>query len=212
MWGIPVLTHLIGFVQFAVVTFLAGIGANMLVAVMSHLYARLLRGQAKEGQLRARLARYARLANGLAARVEDRKSRAAGAASQLFGAQRNEKAIRARIRELENSPYRFVRTLGAEQFPNKPYEFLVVNTSVSHQVKRGERHAFYDSSWAQPCPVHVWAPGPEEAKAELERVYPRASGFKAVFAQPLTGVAAPGDAPPELAAPAADEPAAMEPA
>lgn len=208
-----VLTHLIGFVQFAVVTFLAGVGVNMLVATMAHLYARLLRGQAREVQLRARLARYARLANGLAARVEDRKARAAGAASQLFGAQRNEKALRSRIRELENSPYRFVRTLGAEQFPNKPYEFLVVNTSVAHQVKRGERHAFYDSSWAQPCPVHVWAPGPEEAKAEFERVYPRASGFKAVFAQLLTGVAAPSsDAAPAEMDVATEEPAAMEPA
>jgi hypothetical protein len=205
-----VLSNLIGFFQFAVVTFLSAVGVNLLLAILSHVYAGLLRAQAKEPQMRVRLAQYARLANGLAARVEDRKGRAAGAASQLFGAQRNEKALRSRIRELENSPYRFVRTLGAEQFPNKPYEFLVVNTSVSHQVKRGERHAFYDSSWAHPCPVHVWAPGPEEAKAEFERVYPRASGFKAVFAQPLTGVAAPSET--EAAHAPAVQSTEMEPA
>jgi hypothetical protein len=205
-----VLSNLIGFLQFAVVTFLCAVGVNLLLAILSHAYAGLLRAQAKEPQMRARLAHYARLANGLAARVEDRKGRAAGAASQLFGAQRNEKALRSRVRELENSPYRFVRTLGAEQFPNKPYEFLVVNTSVSHQVKRGERHAFYDNSWAQPCPVHVWAPGAEEARAEFERVYPRASGFKAVFAQQLTGVAAPSDA--EAVQMSAVQPAEVEPA
>lgn len=185
------LTNIIALVQFAVVTFLAAVGVNLVVSIGSHIISKILRIQAGEDMLRTRLARYARIVTGLSNRVEARKNLAAGAASQLFGAERQEKLLKARVRELENCPHRFVRMIGAEQFPNKPYEFLVLNTSVSHQVKRGEKHPFFDSSWAQPCPVHVWAKGPEEARAEFERVYPKASGFKAVFAQALTGVAAP---------------------
>lgn len=185
------LNNIIALVQFAVVTFLAAIGVNLVVSIGAHIFCKILRIQAGEDVLRARLARYARIVTGLSNRVEARKNLAVGAASLLFGAEREEKLLKTRVRELENCPHRFVRMIGAEQFPNKPYEFLVFNTSVSHQVKRGEKHPFFDSSWAQPCPVHVWARGPEEAKAEFERVYPKASGFKVVFAQPLTGVGAP---------------------
>ncbi|MFV3074246.1 hypothetical protein [Niveispirillum fermenti] len=187
------LNNIIALIQFAVVTFVAAVGVNLVVAMGAYLIAKIIRAQSDETGLRDRLARYSRIVTGLSNRVEARKNTAAGAASHLFGAQRQEKQLKARIRELENAPHRFVRMIGAEQFPNKPYEFLVINTSVSHQVKRGERHPFYDSSWAQPCPVHVWARGPEEARAEFERVYPKASGFKAVYAQPLTGAAAPKD-------------------
>lgn len=188
------LNGIIELVRFAVITFLAAVAANVIVSLTAYLWAKVIRVQGHEMALRARLARYARIATGLSNRVEARKNTAAGAATHLFSAQRHEKQLKGRIRELENSPHRFVRMIGAEQFPNKPYEFLVINTSVSHQVKRGERHPFYDSSWAQPCPVHVWARGPEEAKAEFERVYPKASGFKPVYVQPLTGAAAPKEA------------------
>lgn len=187
------LNGIIELVRFAVVTFLTAVAANVIVSLVAYVWAKVIRVQGHEMELRARLARYARIATGLSNRVEARKNTAAGAATHLFTAQRHEKQLKSRIRELEKSPHRFVRMIGAEQFPNKPYEFLVINSSVSHQVKRGERHPFYDSSWAQPCPVHVWARGPEEAKAEFERVYPKASGFKAVYAQPLTGAAAPKD-------------------
>lgn len=188
------LNGIIELVRFAVITFLTAVAANVVVSLAAYLWSKVVRVQGHEMALRERLARYARIATGLSNRVEARKNTAAGAATHLFSAQRHEKQLKGRIRELENSPHRFVRMIGAEQFPNKPYEFLVINTSVSHQVKRGEKHPFYDSSWAQPCPVHVWARGPEEAKAEFERVYPKASGFKAVYAQPLTGAAAPKDA------------------
>lgn len=196
------LANVVAFIQFAIVVFLAAVGANLLVSIISYVYCKIIRAQGQEPMLRARLARYARIITGLSNRVEARKNTAAGAATHLFGAQRQEKLLKTRIRELENSPHRFVRTIGAEQFPNKPYEFLVINSSVSHQVKRGEKHPFYDSSWAHPCPVHIWAKGHEEAKVEFERVYPKASGFKAVFSQPLTGVAAPkgdGDSDDEAA-------------
>ncbi|MBP7339707.1 hypothetical protein [Niveispirillum sp.] len=198
------LNGIIELVRFAVITFLAAVAANVLVSLAAYVWGKVIRVQGHEMDLRARLARYARIATGLSNRVEARKNTAAGAATHLFSAQRHEKQLKSRIRELENSPHRFVRMIGAEQFPNKPFEFLVINSSVSHQVKRGERHPFYDSSWAQPCPVHVWARGPEEAKAEFERVYPKASGFKAVYAQPLTGAAAPTDSSEEEGAAAAD--------
>lgn len=187
------LNGIIELIRFAVITFLAAVAANVIVSLVAFAYGKIIRVQGQEMAMRDRLARYARIATGLSNRVESRKNTAAGAATHLFGAQRQEKLLKSRIRELENSPHRFVRMIGAEQFPNKPYEFLVINTSVSHQVKRGEKHPFYDSSWAQPCPVHVWARGPEEAKAEFERVYPKASGFKPVYVQPLTGAAAPKD-------------------
>lgn len=187
------LNGIIELVRFAVITFVASVAANVMVSMVAYVWGRIIRAQGNETMMRSRLARYARIATGLSNRVEARKNTAAGAATHLFTAQREEKALKSRIRELEKSPHRFVRMIGAEQFPNKPYEFLVFNSSVSHQVKRGEKHPFYDNSWAQPCPVHVWARGPEEAKAEFERVYPKASGFKAVFAQALTGAAAPKD-------------------
>ena len=187
------LNGIIDLVRFAVITFLASVAANVVVSLAAYFMSKIVRVQGQEMMMRERLARYARIATGLSNRVEARKNTAAGAATHLFTAQRHEKALKGRIRELENSPHRFVRMIGAEQFPNKPYEFLVINTSVSHQVKRGEKHPFYDSSWASPCPVHVWAKGAEEARAEFERVYPKASGFKAVYAQPLKGAAAPQD-------------------
>ncbi|MFV3127942.1 hypothetical protein [Niveispirillum sp. KHB5.9] len=205
------LNGVIELVRFAVVTFLAAVAANVIVSLVAYACAKMIRVQGQETAMRDRLARYARIATGLTNRVEARKNTAAGAATHLFGAQRHEKQLKGRIRELENSPHRFVRMIGAEQFPNKPYEFLVINTSVAHQVKRGEKHPFYDSSWAQPCPVHVWARGPEEAKAEFERVYPKASGFKAVYAQPLTGAAAPKDSSEGDGVETADDPE-MEPA
>lgn len=205
------LNGIIDLVRFAVITFLASVAANVAVSMVAYIWGRVIRAQGQETMLRDRLARYARIATGLTNRVEARKNTAAGAASHLFTAERQEKALKARIRELEKSPHRFVRMIGAEQFPNKPYEFLVFNSSVSHQVKRGEKHPFYDNSWAQPCPVHVWARGPEEAKAEFERVYPKASGFKAVYAQPLTGAAAPKDSEEGAGVETADGPE-MEPA
>jgi hypothetical protein len=183
------LGNIVAMIQFAVAVFLAAIGINLLISIGSYLMSKMIRVNNKERELRARLARYARLVTGLNDRVESRKGMAAGAASHLFGAQRQEKQMRSRLRELENAPYRFVRMIGAEQFPNKPFEFLVINSSVSNQVKRGEKHPFYDSSWARPCPVHVWSKGAEDAKAELERVYPKASAFKIVFSQALKGPA-----------------------
>lgn len=205
------LNGIIELVRFAVITFVASVAANVMVSMVAYVWGRIIRAQGHETMMRSRLARYARIATGLSNRVEARKNTAAGAATHLFTAQREEKGLKGRIRELEKSPHRFVRMIGAEQFPNKPYEFLVFNSSVSHQVKRGEKHPFYDNSWAQPCPVHVWARGPEEAKAEFERVYPKASGFKAVFAQALTGAAAPKDSEEGGGVETADD-AEMEPA
>lgn len=179
--------------QFGLFTFLAAMGTNILIAVASHLYAAMIRHNAREDQIKDRIVRYSRIANGLQTRVEARKNAAAGAASQLFGSQRQEKLLRGRLRELEGAPHRFVRMVGTEVQPNRAYEFLVMNSSVAHQVKRGERHPFYDSSWARPCPVHVWAKGPEEAKAEFERVFPKAAGFKIVFAQALQADGKPGN-------------------
>lgn len=186
--------------RFAVMTFLAAVGCNIFIGVVAYIYGRHLRARAGERQRRERLARYARIATGLENRVDARKAAAAGTASILFGTERQEKALRSRLRELEKAPYRFVRLLGTEQFPNKGYEFLVFNSSVSHQVKRGERHPFYDSSWARPCPIHVWARSAEDAAAELERAYPRASGFKVVFSQPLSSGDVNGGTSPEDAA------------
>lgn len=183
--------------RFAVATFVAGLVVNIIIGAYAYIYARHLRARAGERKIRDRLTRYARIATGLENRVDARKATAAGAASVLFGTERQEKGLRNRLRELENAPYRFVRMLGAEQFPNKGYEFLVFNSSVSHQVKRGERHPFFDSSWARPCPVHVWARSAEDAVADLERAFPRASGFKTVFSQPLASGPAGTVLPPE---------------
>lgn len=184
------LAHLMGLFQFLLVTFIAVVAVNLILTIGAHFYALIIRSRGGEEVLRARLTRYAKIATGLDNRLETRRGSAAGAASSLFGVERQEKTLRARVRELENAPHRFVRLIGSEQVPNKAYEFLVFNSSVSHQVKRGERHPFYDSGWARPSPVHVWAKNPEDAQAEVERVFPKASGFKITFAQPLAGPAA----------------------
>lgn len=184
------LAHLMGLFQFLLVTFIAVVAVNLILTIGAHFYALIIRSRAGEEMLRARLTRYARIATGLDNRLETRRGSAAGAASSLFGVERQEKTLRARARELENAPHRFVRLVGSELAPNKAYEFLVFNSSVSHQVKRGERHPFYDSGWARPSPVHVWAKTPEDAQADVERVFPKASGFKITFAQPLAGPAA----------------------
>lgn len=177
---------IIGILQFGLLTFLAAVAAGVVITVCAQLYATAIRHLAKEEALRAKIVIYSRLVTGLQDRVENRKAEAAGAASVLFGAQRLEKQLKTRLRELEQEPHRFVRIVGLEQQPNRPYEVMAVNTSVAHQVKRGERHAFYDNSWARPSPVHVWAKGPEDAKADFERVFPRATGFKMLSIQALS--------------------------
>ncbi|TWB66211.1 hypothetical protein FBZ87_1152 [Nitrospirillum amazonense] len=175
----------IAILEFGLFVFLATAGISVVVSLVAHVYSMVLEHTADVSGLRQRLARYARIASGLSDRVEARKSTAAGAATVLFSTQRQEAQLKKKVRELEASPHRFVRILGHELLPNRPFEFLVMNSSVSHQVKRGERHAFFDSSWARPVPVHVWATNMEEARAEFERAFPRTLGFKITHAQSL---------------------------
>jgi len=174
-----------GLIKFGLLTFLAAVAVNLVVSVVGFIWAAVLRQQAGVDQIRVRLAAYSRLITGLQNRIEARKNTTAGAASELFGAQRREKQLRARIRELEIAPHRFVRLVGQEVLPNKPFEVLALNSSVAHQVKRGERHPFYDSSWAVPQPIHIWAKGEAEAVAEFERLYPRSAGFKPTHLGPV---------------------------
>lgn len=176
---------IVAILQFGLLTFLTAVAVGVLITVCSQIQISILRHLARETELRDRIAAYSRLITGFQERVENRKAAAAGAASILFGSERQEKQLRTRLRELEREPHRFVRVVGAEQLPNRPFEIMAVNSSVAHQVARGERHAFYDGSWARPCPVHVWASGPEEAKSEFERVFPRTTGFKLLSIQAL---------------------------
>ena len=185
---------ILAMLEFALIVFVASVGLSVLVAVGTHGYTMLLDRLAGTEQLRLKLARYSRIANGLGDRVEARKNTAAGAATLLFSAQRQENQLKKRIRELESSPHRFVRLVGQELQPNRGFELMVMNSSVAHQVKRGERHPFYDSSWARPQPVHVWALGMEEAKIELDRAFPKTVGFKIVHAAPMGGESAPAEA------------------
>jgi hypothetical protein len=154
------------------------VGLSILVATVGHLWAAGIEQQAHIEELREKVAVYARLATSLAGRLDSRKDSASSAAAALFSIQRQETALKRKVRELETARFRFVRVLGKEQTPNKPYEFMVMNTSVAHQVKRGEKHPFYDNSWAASQPVQVWGPSLEDAKAELERAYPVTVGFK----------------------------------
>jgi hypothetical protein len=181
-----VIGSLIAIFQFAFVTLIAAFAAGVVITVVAQLYGSFLRYQARETDLRDRIARYSRLVTGLQDRVESRKAEAAGAATHLFGAQRLEKQLKTKLRDLEKQPHRFVRMIGQEMMPNRPFEALAMNSSVAHQVKRGERHAFYDSSWARPVPVHIWAKSQEEAQAEFERVFPRSTGFKMLDIQALS--------------------------
>lgn len=194
---------LFSIVQFALLTFLAAIGVNLLIAVGGFVWAVLVRSEGREQPLRDAIVRYARIVNGLSGRVEARKEAATGAAAELFGVQRQEKQLRSRLRELEMAPHRFVRLLGSEARPHHPFEALIFNSSVAHQAKRGEKHPFYDASWGMPCPVHVWARTLDEAKHELERAFPASGGFKVVHIQPLPLAEEPapaGDPPPPEAA------------
>ncbi|HYE50311.1 MAG TPA: hypothetical protein VEB20_12025 [Azospirillaceae bacterium] len=193
----------IGILEFGLFVFLATVAASALVALGAHGYTLVLEHLADTDKLRQKIAMYSRIASGLSDRVESRKNTAAGAATQLFAAQRQEAQLKKKLRELEASPHRFVRLLGQEQMPNKPFEMLVMNSSVAHQVKRGERHPFYDNSWARPQPVHVWAMGLDEARELLERTFPKTVGFKVVHAGPMPGEPA-TPSPPSLAAEAAE--------
>jgi len=181
-----VASGILAILQFGLLTFLAAVVATVLVTVAGQIYAGVIRHAGREQELREKIVRYSRLVTGLQDRVERRKQDAAGAASQLFGAQRLEKQLRLRLRELEKEPHRFVRIIGQELAPNRPFEILATNSSVAHQVKRGERHPFYDSGWARTCQVHVWAKTAEDAKAEFERVFPRSVGFKLLSLEPMT--------------------------
>lgn len=172
--------------EFGFFVFLATAGLSVLVSLGAHVHGLVVEHLADVSGLRQQLARYARLANGLSERVDARKDGAGNAATVLFSAQRQEAQLKKKVRELETAPHRFIRSLGPELLPNRPFEFMVMNSSVSHQVKRGDRHAFYDNSWARPVPVHIWATSLEEARAEYERAYPRMLGFKVTHAQALS--------------------------
>jgi hypothetical protein len=173
----------IAMLQFALFTFLTTVGASIAVAVGGYLYGAILEHTAKVDDTRKRTARYSRLVSGFQDRLERRKSDAASSAAALFSAQRQEKQIRGRIRELETAGHRFVRLIGEEKLPSKQYEILAMNSSVSHQVKRGEKHPFYDSSWARPVPVHVWAGSLDEAKEKFETSFSKTVGFKLIHIQ-----------------------------
>jgi hypothetical protein len=154
----------------------------VVIATVAHLWAAAIEQRAHLEELRDKVAGYARLATALQTRLDQRKDAASSVATTLFTVQRHESGLKRKVRDLELARYRFVRVVGKEQMPNKPYDFMVVNSSVAHQVKRGEKHPFYDNSWAVSQPVQVWAPNMEEARDELERAYPVTVGFKIVSA------------------------------
>lgn len=176
---------IIAILQFGLFTFVASVAANIVLAVAGYLWAAVIEQTGGVEPARQRIARYSRLALGFQNRLEARKNAAAGSASSLFGAERQEKQLRSRLRELETAQHRFVRVVGQELLPNRCYEAMAINSSVTHQVRRGERHPFYDSSWARAVPVHIWAQNEEEATAEFERVFPKTVGFKILSLMPL---------------------------
>lgn len=171
---------IIAILQFALFTFLITVAASVAVSVAGYLYGSFIEQTGGVDTMRQKIAIYSRIVSGFQDRLDARKDQAAGSASQLFSAQRQEKQLKMRVRELETAHHKFVRLVGQELQPNKPFEVMAMNTSVSHQVKRGERHPFYDSSWARVVPVHIWAPSMEDAREEFERIFPKTVGFKMV--------------------------------
>lgn len=189
---------IIAILQFALFTFLTTVAASVAVSVGGYLYAAVIEQTGGSDAMREKIALYSRLVSGFQDRLDMRKNKAAGSASQLFSAQRQEKTLKSRVRELETAHHKFVRIVGQEMAPNKPFEIMAMNTSVSHQVKRGEKHPFYDSSWARVIPIHIWSPSMEEAREEFERIYPKTVGFKLVSISPM---------PTEIGAPPGSKPA-----
>lgn len=175
---------IIAILQFALFTFLTTVAASVAVSVGGYLYSAIVEQTGRVDEMRAKIAFYSRIVSGFQDRLDTRKNAAAGSASQLFSAQRQEKQLKIRVRELEAAHHKYVRFVGQEVSPNKLFEIMAMNTSVSHQVKRGERHPFYDSSWARVNPVHIWSPSMEEAREEFERIYPKTVGFKIVSIAP----------------------------
>lgn len=170
-------------IVFAIAVFVACAVLRVAVLLGGRFYGLMLEEKAGVARLRRRISICARMINRFTERLEERRNESASVTGKLFANQRKEAQLKLAAREMAAAPYVFVRVLGQERLPAIPFDFMAFNGSVSHMVKRGERHALYDSSWAYPLPVQVWAESLEDARHEFERVYPRTLGFKVANVQ-----------------------------
>lgn len=173
----------IDILKFGLFVFLATVMVRLLITIGGHLYGLMLEEKAGVKDLRRRITGYSRLVNSFSERLEQRREAAVAISARMFASQRMELQLKKATREAAAAPYVFVRLVGREARPAQPFDFMAFNSSVSHMVKRGERHAFYDNSWAYPLPVQVWAPSLEEARESFERTFPRTLGFKVTHSQ-----------------------------
>lgn len=173
----------IDILKFGLFVFLATVMVRLLITIGGHLYGLMLEEKAGVKGLRKRITRYSRLVNSFSERLEERREAAVGVSARMFASQRTEMQLKKATREAASAPYIFVRLVGREARPARPFDFMAFNSSVSHMVKRGERHAFYDNSWAYPLPVQVWASSLEDARESFERIFPRTLGFKVTHSQ-----------------------------
>lgn len=86
-------------------------------------------------------------------------------------------ALEKDIQDVKREADAPIRTLGREGGSASKFRAWLVNRQVQGALSEGKPHPTLDSEWASPQIVEIWADNVNEARKEIQRVYPMPLGF-----------------------------------
>lgn len=166
-----------GFLDTLLLTALFSAAAFALAILIGKIGVANIEGRPEMKAAEAVLPRRAQIESRFDLRAAELKQEIARLSAEVSNLRRRRFTLEKELSDARREAESPVRVIGREGATPIRFRAWMINRQVQSAVAENKQHSTLDSDWATPQVIEVWADNLNDARKELQRIYPPPLGF-----------------------------------